>query len=263
MLPASGAVSFSLSPASILVPTHGRSTNSQHFFYYLLFNKAGQSQSLWRWFKISASNQNGFKTVLKAKQAGENSCDGRWLWHALPHALSSHSPPISPWSGVAGSPARGANFYHILWRFLCLGTIEDTKGKTGQERPMCFPFSTMIYGVRATVFTKCFKMCQKILVIQLVTGHVNVNSLIHILTVSWEISRRDESNTTGVSYVFFSPIHSQDRSGPIDLCLSQTQALMFFVNYLPKQDFFKRKIVPNKAMLFGICAALWIKKRIY
>lgn len=80
-----------------------------------------QSQSLWRWFKISASNQNGFKTVLKGQASWGvltavtgAGCD------TLCPTTSSHSPPISPWSGVAG-PLHGVQtFYYILWRFLCL-----------------------------------------------------------------------------------------------------------------------------------------------
>lgn len=78
MLPASG--SFSLSPASILVPTHGRSTNSQHFFYYLLFNKASVTEFMEMIQNISIKSkwfQNGFKGP--SELGNFNSCDGRWL----------------------------------------------------------------------------------------------------------------------------------------------------------------------------------------
>lgn len=50
------------------------------------------------------------------------------------------------------------------------------KGEKLAKSSHCVSLFHRDLWVRATVFTKCLKMCQKIWVTQLITGHVNVNS---------------------------------------------------------------------------------------
>lgn len=93
------------------------------------------------------------------------------------------------------------------------------KGKKLAKSGQCVSLFYHDLWVRATVFTKCFKMCQKILVIQLITGHVNVNSLFKD-THGFERDRQTDESVTHWSVVCIFQPHSQSRQIDLDPLIS-------------------------------------------
>lgn len=133
-----------------------------------------QSESLWRGFKISASNQKGFKgpselgSLTAVRGAG---CGTLWP------AASSEVLPSAPQVGLP-VPRMACKAFTIYFDGFCAFDFASLiiKGKKLAKSSQCVSLFYHDLWVRATVFTKCLKMCQKILVTQLITGHINVIS---------------------------------------------------------------------------------------
>lgn len=165
---------LALSPCpSLYFSSHPRTIHQFPAFLLTCYLTKRQSESLWRWLKISASNQNGFQGPSEpgSLTAGRGAGCG---------ALGPRPPrivlPSAPQVGLP-VPGTACKAFTVYFDGFCAFDFASLiiKGKKLAKSSQCVSLFYHDLWVRATVFTKCLKMCQKILVTQLITGHI-VNS---------------------------------------------------------------------------------------